>query len=160
MGMFVCLKGLFELTACAVFYPEYIPRSYFAATLTLTACSSFSGSKATENYRNISTSVDSPFTLTLFFTLLFSSFHDLFSLFITYFPSCIAFASSDLFSVSDSSPVRGIQTQTLRWRIVWMGWSRGCPKAKVLPRISQMTAAWRVPGQYKSRCYYYHLRSS
>lgn len=63
-------------------------------------------------------------------------------------------------SVSDSSPVRGLQTQTLRWRIVWTGWSHGCPKAKVPPRTSQMMAASRAPGLYKGSCHYFHLSSS
>lgn len=44
-------------------------------------------------------------------------------------------------------PVRGIQTQTLSWRIAWTGWSPGCPKTKVPLRTSQTTAVWRAPGQ-------------
>lgn len=85
-------------------------------TLTLTACPSLSGSAAAENSRNISPSVDSPLALTclLSYALLSERLNMASSVF-----SDLSFA--DFFYLSDSCPVRGIQTRTLRWRIVWMG---------------------------------------
>lgn len=128
------------------------------------AWSSFSASTATENYRNVSTSADSPFTLTFLFPYsLLSEWAYLTSIFSIHNLLCHLISPLHpltCFPIYDSSPVRGIQTPTLRWRIVWTGWSPGCPKAKVPPRTYQMTAASRAPGQYKGCFYYYYFSSS
>lgn len=149
-GMFVCLQGLFELTACAVFHPEKnatIPLCVHTNTYSMFYILWYHSYRELY-YRKISPfhfSVDSTFTL----TLLLPSHHLI--------PPLLPLT---FFLVSDSSPVRGIQTQTPRWRIVWMGSSPGCPKAKVPPRTFQMTEASRAPGQYKGSCCYYHFSHS
>lgn len=144
--MFVCLQGLFELTACAVSHTEEMPQSLFASTLTVAGCSPFSGSTARKNHRNVSTSVDSPCTLT--FLSLYSLLSEwlnlafsLFSLFTTSFSQLI----SPLLPLT-SFPVSDSQSGGFRHRF-WVGGSCGWGEILAVKkqRFRKEPLRWRQP---------------
>lgn len=124
-------------------YPEYMPPSLFAATLTLPACSSLYGSTPTENYMNMSTSVDSPFTLTVLspYTLL-SSIFSMYNL--------IYYLVSPLLPLTCFMSLTPHQSRGIRHRL-WVGGSCGWSEVLVVQkqRFYQEPLRWWQPEKFQ-----------